>query len=123
MVGRRGEVDDRAGDEAEHRGELRAADQGGADHDEQREVGHDAVPGEVREEGDLEDHGQGHHAEGDERAQQVHRVPPGAWVPSALITPRPRVSPPGTTTPTRSREVKSTSGFTTARREVSRGLL
>ena len=118
VVGRRGEVERDAGDEAEHGRELRAAGERGADHDQQAEVGDDAVPGEVREQRHLE-----HQREADDERRD--RQPQGAHrrLPSASITDRSLLEPDGTTTPTRSSDPKSTNGSITARCEVSRRLL
>ena len=120
VVGRRGEVEGEPGDEAEHRRELRAAGQRGADDDEQAEVGHDAVPREVREDGDLEDQGDATTAAAAaSSAQGGHPQAPvglddGAVAGGAGL---------GTTTPTRSSAPKSTNGSMTARWAVSRRLL
>ena len=54
VVGRRGEVEQQAGDEADDGGERRTADERGGDHDQQAEVGDDALPREVGEHRDLE---------------------------------------------------------------------
>ena len=118
VVGRRGEVEHHARGEAEHGGELGAAGQRGADDDQQAEVGHDALPREVREERHLEDQRQrdGRDRGGDPEGS--HRR-----LPSASITPRSLRVPEGTTTPTRSRLPKSTNGSITARWVDSRTLL
>ena len=50
VVGRRGQVEQQAGDEAEHGGLLGSAHQRGRDHDEQAEVRHHALRDEVGDE-------------------------------------------------------------------------
>ena len=74
VVGRRGEVEQHAGDEAEDGGLLGPADQRGGDDDEQAEVGHDAVPGDVREERDLQDQGDDDQADRHQPAHGAHRA-------------------------------------------------
>ena len=117
VVGGRGQVEDDTGGEAEDGRELGAAGQRGGDHDEQDEVGDDALPREVGEERHLQDQGDRDGEQRDQRADQAHRR-----LPSASMTERSLTVPEGTTTPTRSSEPKSTNGSITARCEVSRML-
>ena len=118
MVGRRREVEGQAGHEPEHQREGRLDGERGGHHDEQAEVGHDAVPGQVREQRDLHDEGDDDGGERGEPAEVRHRR-----VPSASIRARSLSEPLGTITPTTSREEKSTNGSTTARWEASRSEL
>ena len=123
VVGRRGEVDGQPAEEAEHGGELGAAHERGGDHDEQREVGHDAVEARAREDRDLEHHGeQQDGGEHERRGRRTSARPPWSE-PSARITVRSLLAFRSTTTPTRSSEVKSTYGVMTACVDCWRGLL
>ena len=67
VVGRRRQVEGEAGDEAEHQRERRLDGQRGCDHHEQAQVGHDAVPGDVREQRDLHDERDDDGGEGDQQ--------------------------------------------------------
>ena len=118
MVGRRGEVEHEAGGEAEDERERRLDGQRRRDDDQEAEVGHDPVPRQVREEGDLHDEREEHRAERDEPADLGH-----LRLPSASMTARSLSEPLGTITPTTSRAEKSTNGLTTARWEASRSEL
>ena len=115
VVGRRREVEGEPGGEAQHERERRLDGQRGRDHDQQAEVGHDAVPGDVREERDLHDQRDDDGREGHQQPEPLHRR-----LPSASITARSLLEPLGTITPTTSRAEKSTKGLTTARWEASR---
>ena len=112
----------RPAEEAERGGEVRAAHQRRGDDDEQREVGHHAVVGEVGERRDLEDHG---HGDRGRRGCPHGRGSSGVSLPGppALITGRSPCVSGSTTTPTRSSEVKSTKGAMSACAESWRGLL
>ena len=73
VVGRRREVEGETGGEAQHERERRLDGQRGRDHDQQAEVGHDAVPGDVREERDL-------HDERDDDGGEGQRAAGGAFI-------------------------------------------
>jgi hypothetical protein len=60
MVGRRGEVEQHPGGEAEQCGELRPAVDRGDDHQDQCQVGDDTLDRDVPEDHDLRDDGGGH---------------------------------------------------------------
>jgi len=119
LVGRRGEVEEQAGGEAEDHPVLGAVRKTRGHDDEQHEVGDDAVPRPVREDRHLEHQGQ---RDGEGGDQVTTPGEPHFQLPSASMTLRSLSLPDGTTTPTTSSALKSTYGVITARWVVSRGL-
>ena len=105
----RRQVDQHAGQEADPGTELRPAHQRRRDHEHQGDVGSHAVDGDLAEDRGLEDDGDDDEPGQGEATQQGHLISPSAWI--SLRSPW---VPRGTTTPTRSRALKSTNGSITA---------